>query len=199
MIMGEDINSKSKLFSSLSKLQDNSVEISETPVESTDSENRMFGLFCVVASLAGVASLVLLKVFKDDLNVLAFSVLFMVMVLFLPAIAMCGMLKTMISGESVRKHITTTVVLMSIILTIVVIQVATVNADIFRNFSVGGIVSRDQVWITLVEVGLSMLAGVVLLVLKYRKKWHLALVSFLVFWIAIVLIVNIAMFFKWFA
>ncbi len=123
----------------------------------------------------------------------------MVMVLFLPAIAMCGMLKTMISGESVRKHITTTVALMSIILTIVVIQVATINADIFRNFSVGGIVSRDQVWITLVEVGLSMLAGVVLLVLKYRKKWHLALVSFLVFWIATVLIVNITMFFKWLA
>ncbi len=72
MIMGEDINSKSKLFSSLSKLQDNSVEISETPVESTDSENRMFGLFCVFVSLAGVASLVLLKVFKDNLNVLAF-------------------------------------------------------------------------------------------------------------------------------
>lgn len=177
--MRENADSKDKLFSSLSKLENTSayVEVNDASVLDAKNENKMFILFCVSSLAVGLACTLYMLMANVQVESFLFDVLLSLILLSIPSIVMCGALKAMINNESVEKHIVTMIIVTALFFTGCAIH------QFFQSAS-----------ITVIAI---FVATVVMLVIRYRSKWLLALFAFFLFCIIMLFAVNFIRYVYW--
>lgn len=170
--MGENADSKDKLFSSLSKLENASanVEVNDAYVLDAKNENKMFILFCVSSLAVGLACTLYMLMAKVQVESFLFDVLLSLILLSIPSIIMCGALKAMVNNESVERHIVTMII---------------VTALFFAGCAIHQFFQSVSIAVIAVFA-----ATVVMLVIRYKTKWLLAIFAFFLFCIVMLFAIN---------